>query len=636
MDSSSFAEPSLGKTERRVPPSDPWIGRTLKKYAIVAPIGRGGMGVVYIAEDVMLKRVVAVKRIADAVTHESKGLQRFLREARAAATLQHGNVVAIYDIDQEQGAHYLVMEFVPGPSAQQIIDREGALPWRAAVQIVTDACRGLCAAHAARLIHRDIKPANLLVSRSGDVKLGDFGLAKSASDDQTALSQSGVLVGTPQFMSPEQAKNEDLDERSDIYSLGATLYALLTGTSPFTGRDAYSVLYAHATQPVPDPRQKVAAVPEACVQIIQRAMAKRRGDRYADAAEMLAELEKTLGPQREPLGLLAEKFELPARADTTIVSPAPPDLARPSPNWRRIGVVAALLVCLAIGFVGVLACAGVAVHYWINRPDDRVADAPVSPDKLKQQLIALNPAFNGDFTAVRGKDDRIVKLSLVVDQIEDIGPLGALTDLEELELYASEGRKTKLTDVKVLGQLTKLTKLRVSAPVKDFECLRKLKGITELSLSGANIDDLSVLSELPLARLRVGATKITSFKGLENCPLEDIDAAFAYFLTSLEGLPTKKLRRLSIASTKVPNLAGLEKASELREFDFHWTEATDKERPVEKTGRSIAPDDLKVLLQLTKLESLTAELVTPAEEEALRKAQGPALKIKRVPPGKKQ
>jgi serine/threonine protein kinase/WD40 repeat protein len=297
---------------------DPWIGRTLKKYSLLARLGRGGMGVVYLAHDMVLKRIVAIKMISQTLTNEQNAIRRFHREARAAAQLQHANVASLYDIDKDQGVHFLVMEFVPGPTAQQLIEK-GGLPWRAATQIVADACRGLAAAHAASLIHRDIKPANIFLSQTGEVKLGDFGLAKETRNAESAITLGKQVLGTPQYMSPEQGQNGDLDERSDIYSLGATYYALLTGEPPFTGKNHYSIVYAHASMPIPDARAKVPDLPDACIAILRRALAKRRGDRYASALEMMADLEAALGT-REQLAPLASQIGIPHLATSASIN----------------------------------------------------------------------------------------------------------------------------------------------------------------------------------------------------------------------------------------------------------------------------------------------------------------------------
>ena len=567
--------------------------------------------------------------IAGSSVGEPKGLQRLLREAQVAARLQHANVVAIHDIDQEQGTYYLVIEYVPGPSAQQIIDKEGALPWRVAVQIVLEACRGLVAAHATHLIHRDIKPSNLLVSRSGEVKLSDFGLAKVVSEEQASLTTQCSVIGTPQFMSPEQAKSEHLDERSDLYSLGATLYALLTGEPPFPTKDLYSTMYAHQALPVPDLRRTRSDIPEECVRIIRRAMAKSRADRYADAQEMLADLEAVLGPQREPLGPLAEKFDIGNSTSTSSIG-MPSLLLRHLRLPKHNVAAAVVLVMLALLGLSIIVGSGAALWLWFGKEWPHAED---SPGQLRRDLMARNPGFNGKFAAPLLRDGRIVKLALDVENITEITQLGQLTDLEDLDLFTTEGNVSKLKDVTSIGRLTKLTRLRVTATaVEDFSYLRELKSLQALDLSGTNISDLTIISQLPLAELRVGGSRVKEVRGLEKMPLEKLDLGNAYGLQNLDGLPTKKLRWLSIASTPIRDLGALRDAGELQYLDLHWARATIAQRH-EMPRRSLHPDDMAILLRLKKLAEVIGEF-TEAEEARLRK-ELPSLRIvQRVPPGK--
>jgi serine/threonine protein kinase len=206
---------------------DPWVGQRLGKYEITGKLGQGGMGVVYEGQDTLLKRPVAVKLLPEAVAANPEALKRFLHEAQAAARLNHPNVVAIHEADQWQGTVYLVLELVRGESAEQALQTRGPLPWREATRILADVCRGLAAAHAAGLVHRDIKPGNILLAADGAVKLADFGLAKPVDHNGPALTGPGLAIGTPHFMSPEQCRSAPLDPRSDLYSLGATYYALL-------------------------------------------------------------------------------------------------------------------------------------------------------------------------------------------------------------------------------------------------------------------------------------------------------------------------------------------------------------------------------------------------------------------------
>jgi serine/threonine protein kinase len=266
----------------------------LSKYLITAPLGRGGMGEVYQAEDTLLQRKVAIKLLPSAVAQDADSLRRFRHEAQLAARLNHPNVVTIYEVDQHDGACYIAMELVPGGSAQDLLSKRGPLKWQQATRVVEAVCRGLVAAHAAGLVHRDIKPANIMRAADGTVKLADFGLAKAT--DQPGMTTSGFYAGTPHYMSPEQCRQDPVDDLTDIYSLGATFYALLVGRPPYDAEKNMQVMFAHCSSPVPDPREVDASIPEACTAIVRRAMAKLPTERFAGATEMLSALRSLLHP----------------------------------------------------------------------------------------------------------------------------------------------------------------------------------------------------------------------------------------------------------------------------------------------------------------------------------------------------
>lgn len=270
------------------------VGTLVGKYKITGFLGRGGMSMVYAGLDVSLLRPVAIKLLTNAPNQGTAVFERILLEARAAAQLNHPNVVTIYEVQNSGERCYLVMELVEGGTTQARLNEQGRLPWREATNIIADACRGLMCAHAAEIIHRDVKPANILLSSSGIAKLADFGLTQAPKLATQSLTRAGLLLGTPQFMSPEQCTSEELDERADIYSLGATYYALLTGKPPFEGNDTAMIMYAHCTSPLPDPRLKAPEIPEACVDILKRALAKSRIDRYPRADLMYADLQSAL------------------------------------------------------------------------------------------------------------------------------------------------------------------------------------------------------------------------------------------------------------------------------------------------------------------------------------------------------
>jgi hypothetical protein len=298
------------------------------------------MGVVYEAEDTQLQRRVAVKLLPKDVSADADALARFLREARAAAQLNHPNVVAVYDIGDHGGTHYIVQELMTGGSAQDVLRDRGGFHWVEATAILRDVCRGLAAVHRTGTIHRDIKPANILRSADGVVKLGDFGLVRPTGATGTGVTGLGEVIGTPHYMSPEQCRCDPPDERSDLYALGATYFALLTGRPPFDSSDGMQVLFAHCGQPAPDPRAAVAGVPAECAALVSRAMEKERSRRFRDADAMLAALDAVLAGHTARGADSAEPppvWALPEPAATA----APVSLAgaypaeRPEPAGRR-------------------------------------------------------------------------------------------------------------------------------------------------------------------------------------------------------------------------------------------------------------------------------------------------------------
>src|SRR5437763_10924412 len=223
------------------PPDSPdQLGR-LGPYQVQGVVGRGGMGVVLKALDPGLHRVVAIKVLAPQWAASAHARRRFTREARAAAAVSHDHVVTIHAVEETRGLPYLVMQYVPGISLEEKIERDGPLPVQEVLRIGMQAAAGLAAAHAQGLIHRDVKPANILLENGVErVKLTDFGLARAVDD--ASLTQSGVIAGTPQYMAPEQARGEPLDARSDLFSLGSVLYALCTGQPPFRADHSLAVL----------------------------------------------------------------------------------------------------------------------------------------------------------------------------------------------------------------------------------------------------------------------------------------------------------------------------------------------------------------------------------------------------------
>jgi len=269
-------------------------GRRFGQYRLKELLGAGGMGEVRLAEHLLLKRPCAIKVIHPNRASDPTALARFEREVRAAAELTHPNTIAIYDYGRaEDGSFYYVMEYLPGLTLAELVELHGALPPERVIYLIRQVCGALAEAHARGLIHRDVKPGNIIVTERGGafdfVKLLDFGLVKPAPDPAVArhVTQENTVAGSPLFMSPDQSVSGlVLDSRSDLYSLGAVTYFLLTGQPPFSGRSPMEVIVAHARDPVRPPSQLNAAVPKALEDVVVRCLAKEAKDRFQSASEL--------------------------------------------------------------------------------------------------------------------------------------------------------------------------------------------------------------------------------------------------------------------------------------------------------------------------------------------------------------
>lgn len=327
-------------------------GKRIGKYLIRKMIGRGGMGAVYEAMDVPLQRKVALKILPREFSANEEALQRFIREARLAARLNHPNVVTVFDVGKKGTIYFIAMELVPGTSGQELLESGHKLDWREATRAIVDACRALSAAHDAGLIHRDIKPGNLLWSQTGEIKLSDFGLAKPQQTQQDlSLTRRDAFVGTPLYMSPEQCRNDAVDHRSDLYALGATYYTLLTGNPPYNQGSAIQILFAHCSAPIPDVRTTIPDVPALCSHIVQKAMAKNAEDRYQNARQMRADLEALLGGATDSLSGLedVEGIAQLAHGDpASAIVPAEPRGKLPVRLYAGLAIAALVLIGIVI------------------------------------------------------------------------------------------------------------------------------------------------------------------------------------------------------------------------------------------------------------------------------------------------
>ena len=336
------------------------VGRVFSdRYEILESIARGGMAEVFVAHDRSLNRRVALKALFPEYAREPSFVERFRREAQAAANLNHPNIVAIYDWGQEGGTYFIVMEYVQGRSLRDILYSNGPLSPDASLRVGADIAAALDGAHRKGVVHRDIKPGNVLVTAQGEVKVADFGIARAGTSD--ALTQAGSVMGTATYFSPEQAQGLDVDARTDLYALGVVLYEMLTGTVPFTAESPVSVAYKHVREEAMPVTERNPALSSDIEQVVTRAMAKEPNLRYQNAIELrddLLRVRKGRSPVAAPITATIIAATSDPATDRTVAQPrverhpnaefAPSD----GTKGRAVAAIATVLVlALAIGAI---------------------------------------------------------------------------------------------------------------------------------------------------------------------------------------------------------------------------------------------------------------------------------------------
>jgi tRNA A-37 threonylcarbamoyl transferase component Bud32 len=316
------------------------------RYRLESKLGSGGMSTVYLALDEVLDRPVAVKLLHREISDEEDQLERFRREARAAARLSHPNLVGVIDAGEDDGRPYIVFEYIDGRTLKRQIQDEGPLQVDEAVAYAIEIGRGLTAAHARKLVHRDVKPQNVLIDPDGRAKVTDFGIARSL--EQKGMTATGRVLGTTDYVSPEQAMGEDVDERSDVYSLGVVLYEMLTGDVPFQAETQVGVAMKHVNEPMPDVQVKRREVSAVVASVVDRATTKDPRDRYSTVAEMVRDLEQTLEVEAARRGGTS--------GEATSVLDSVPNARRRLPRRRRpwlgigMGIIGIALIAAAVIF----------------------------------------------------------------------------------------------------------------------------------------------------------------------------------------------------------------------------------------------------------------------------------------------
>jgi len=354
------------------------IQQIIPGYELIEKIGQGGMGAVYRARQLSMDRIVALKILPKSLARRTEFKERFFREARAAGKLNHPNIVSAYDAQEANGYCYIAMEFVEGETVASKLKREGIIPEEEALHIAHQIAAGLAHAWKNGIVHRDVKPENFLYTKDRVAKLCDLGIAKAPAD--ASLTQDGIALGTPRYISPEQARGvADLDYRTDIYSLGASLYHMLAGVPPFDGPTPAAIMLAHVNDPLPSLRSRAPQISKATAQVVERMMAKEPDKRYTSPEDFLNDLEAARHGEPPPIAGASKR----------------PSVRRIAP--RRSSGVSRPASGKAGGIIALAAIAAVllfAVAFWPSSHTSAPSTSPALPDSDKEEhaLDALRQA----------------------------------------------------------------------------------------------------------------------------------------------------------------------------------------------------------------------------------------------------
>ncbi len=602
------------------------LGR-LDRYRVLKQLGKGGMGAVYLGFDERLRRKVALKVMLPDAAADPQSKERFLREARAAAQIAHDNVIAIHEADEADGLPYIAMQYLQGYPLDEYLAKKGRPSFAQIVRIAREIALGLGAAHRLGLVHRDIKPGNIwLEAPNGRVKILDFGLARPAKTTEGELTQSGTVVGTPAYMSPEQARGKPVDGRADLFSLGALLYRLVTDSLPFDGPDVMAMLTALAVEEPTPVIEKNPDTPPALAQLIHELLAKKPARRPQTADEVAARLHAIVASPQDPVaspvvyvpvavtmiesgnafeGLEIEETE---QASNGSRRHAPP------PSRRPYALVAGGLTAILLGVGLLVALLGG------SRPEPRAVeekparktaepakparkpDAPVVIDSapfpkldpawlktvaalphtdilgpINEELKRRNPDYDGKGLAWINDPLTGTKSALEVksDQIADLMPLLAVPNLESLSLFAIGQEPSRLTSIAPLKGLRKLRCLRIDFHTRLTD-LGPIQGlpIEQLTIRGCGIESLDALRGMPLEKLEIPNLFVPDFRPLAELPLRVFHFGHPDTGPDLAPLTECPLEHLRIEWGRGMNLAPLKRCP-LKSFAMNYTAQPD-------------------------------------------------------------
>ncbi len=407
------------------------------RYELLEKIAEGGMARVYRGRDQLLKRTVAVKVLKDQMSGDAAFIRRFEREAQSAAALSHPHIVSIYDVGVEDDTYYMVMEYVDGNNLKEYIREKGPLPFNEAIRITRQIGQALEQAHAAGVVHRDIKPQNILFSKNGNIKVTDFGIA--IGGDGVTVTVGDEIIGSVQYISPEQARGGMAGKQSDLYSLGIVLYEMVTGQVPFSGESPVAVVMKHIQEQIVPPRHKVEGIPESLEEVILRAVEKDTAKRYSSAAELLEDLSQITetGTAKKKAIRNPKENSFEENDEDVILRPGSAYLSEkqdhvaPARGRRALKIILAIIIPLlilsALGYLlgSYLFLAEVAV------PDVRDLSQSEAAQMIREAGLVPNTDIiyiNDDDVAVGNvvktepPEERVVRKNRVVDIYVSKGP----------------------------------------------------------------------------------------------------------------------------------------------------------------------------------------------------------------------
>ncbi|MFI5778454.1 Stk1 family PASTA domain-containing Ser/Thr kinase [Nocardia sp. NPDC051570] len=492
------------------------------RYELGEIIGFGGMSEVHRARDLRLGRDVAIKVLRADLARDPTFYLRFKREAQNAAALNHPAIVAVYDTGEAEvdggPLPYIVMEYVDGDTLRDLVRGKGPLPPRRAMEIIADVCAALDFSHKNGIVHRDMKPANIMINRQGAVKVMDFGIARAIADSSNPMTQTAAVIGTAQYLSPEQARGEQVDARSDVYSVGCVLYEILTGEPPFTGDSPIAVAYQHVREDPQLPSHVHPGVPRELDSVILKAMSKNPANRYQTAAEMRADLIRVLGGQKPqaPMVMTEEdrttilgSMDAPPRSYRTVErGDDTTEQVQVEPGGRRrpvlLGVATAVVLAVAVGLI------------WVFGPG-RNADQIAIPDLANKPAAQAQEELQkaGFAVAIQQKPDGKVANGNVIST----SPLGGSSAPKGSTVTVQVSTGPALVPVPQLAQLTQ----------DQADQILKAAGLQldpQVQQNWSSVQDKNkVIAQTPLPTARIDAgskVTITLGKGPEQVRVPDV------------------------------------------------------------------------------------------------------------------